>query len=110
MAKVNWLKLGDNNNSYFHALVKERNKQEGLYTLIYIDGRMLNKHENIKKDIIEFYRKLVETKAEIIRGVDIQTIRKMKTLNREQALHLIRPVEEKEIWKALCSVGSNKAP
>lgn len=25
-AKVNWLRLGDNNNSYFHASIMEKNK------------------------------------------------------------------------------------
>lgn len=48
-AIVTWLKLGDNNNSYFHAFVKEKNKQKGMYTMTSLNGELLTNHESIEK-------------------------------------------------------------
>ncbi|KAL5124246.1 putative ribonuclease H protein [Glycine soja] len=58
-SKVNWLKLGDSNNAYFHATVKEKNKNKGIYTLTDLDGNLLCTQESIEKEIVSFYKKLV---------------------------------------------------
>ncbi|KAI5385354.1 hypothetical protein KIW84_072087 [Lathyrus oleraceus] len=79
-AIVTWLKLGDNNNSYFHAFVKEKNKQKGMYTMTSLNG------------------------------IEVTTVRNGKTLSRDLAQQLIGPVEGEEIWNALTSIGNNKAP
>ncbi|KAI5404382.1 hypothetical protein KIW84_051516 [Lathyrus oleraceus] len=42
-SKVTWLKLGDGNNAYFHAIVKEKNKQVGLHSLEDKHGNVLRK-------------------------------------------------------------------
>ncbi|XP_050915875.1 uncharacterized protein LOC127130968 [Lathyrus oleraceus] len=109
-AKVNWLQLGDGNNAFYHAYVRDRNKQKGMYSLESVNGGSLSKPEDIEEEVLQFYDKLVGTKSLNLRCIDITTVRNGKTLDRESACQLIRPVEEGEVWSALKSIGQNKAP
>ncbi|KAL5137396.1 Transposon TX1 uncharacterized protein [Glycine soja] len=109
-SKVNWLKLGDNNNAYFHATVKEKNKNKGIYTLTDLDGNLLCTQESIEKEIVSFYKKLVGTKETDLKEIDIPVLRVGKTLSRDLAQQLIRPIDLKEIWNALVNIGETKAP
>ncbi|KAI5382052.1 hypothetical protein KIW84_UN0213 [Lathyrus oleraceus] len=70
----------------------------------------LSKPEDIEEEVLQFYAKLVGTKSLNLRCIDITTVRNGKTLDRESACQLIRPVEEGEVWNALKSIGQNKAP
>lgn len=47
--KITWLKLGDNNNPYFHASLKEKNKHNGLYTLTSISSDLLSTQDDIER-------------------------------------------------------------
>lgn len=40
------------------------------------------------QEIIELCKKLIGTKVETIKGIDITVVRKVKSLTREQGLHL----------------------
>lgn len=46
---MTWLKLGDGNNAYFHAIVKEKNKQVGLHSLEDKHGNVLDEFKEIEK-------------------------------------------------------------
>ncbi|XP_058734312.1 uncharacterized protein LOC131606042 [Vicia villosa] len=96
-SKVTWLKLGDNNNSYFHAAVKEKNKQKGISTLHALDGRILTTQDQIEDEILDFYKQLVGTNTENLKSIDLNAIRRGKILSRDQAQKLITPIEDKEI-------------
>ncbi|KAI5382050.1 hypothetical protein KIW84_UN0211 [Lathyrus oleraceus] len=41
-AKVNWLQLGDGNNAFYHAYVRDRNKQKGMYAMESVNGCSLS--------------------------------------------------------------------
>ncbi|CAI8595559.1 unnamed protein product [Vicia faba] len=75
-AKLDWLNLGDGNNSYFHASIKERNKHIGLHTLFSLQGELLSNHEAIEQEILEFYKELVGTTTNKLIGIDSHCIRK----------------------------------
>ncbi|XP_058726489.1 uncharacterized protein LOC131597842 [Vicia villosa] len=77
-SKVTWLQLGDSNNAYFHALVKEKNRQKDIYSLIALDGRILSTHDQIEDEILDFYTTLVGNKATELKGIDITAIRRGK--------------------------------
>lgn len=51
-SKVSWLKLNDDNNAYFHAIMKEKNKQTGLQRLEDKHGKVLGEFMDIEKEII----------------------------------------------------------
>ena len=48
-SKVNWLKLGDMNNKYFHATVRDKNKQEGIYKMVDHNGKVITGDKNIEQ-------------------------------------------------------------
>ncbi|CAI8617402.1 unnamed protein product [Vicia faba] len=81
-AKVDWLRLVDNNNAYFHPSIKEKNKQKGIYNMQALDGRLLSSQEDIEQEIVEFYSKLVGVKIKSINSIDIMAVRSRKTINR----------------------------
>lgn len=58
-SKINWLKLGDGNNAYFHAIVKGKNKQSGLYKLSDHNGKVFTDFKDVEKDILKSYGELV---------------------------------------------------
>lgn len=95
---------------FFYAVIRSKNKHKGLYTLTAMDGTRLTRYEQIEKEIHEFYTKLVGSRAQRINGIDINAVRRGKSLPREKALELISPVSEKEVWDAIQGIGNNKAP
>ncbi|XP_058752813.1 uncharacterized protein LOC131626004 [Vicia villosa] len=92
------------------AKSQEKTKQKGILTLMALDGRVFNTPEQIEDEILQFYTNLIGTSAGSLRGIDITAIRRGKILPREFAQSLIQPIEDKEIWEALMSIGNHKAP
>ncbi|XP_058741373.1 uncharacterized protein LOC131613745 [Vicia villosa] len=109
-AKIDWLKLGDINNSFFHASIKEKNKHKGIHSMTTMDGIKFNTPEDIENEILMFYNKLVGTRLSRLEVIDLPAIRNGKIFSRESAQTLIKHVEEKEVWDALVSIGNSKAP
>ncbi|KAH1203129.1 hypothetical protein GmHk_17G049445 [Glycine max] len=54
-AKIDWLKLGDGNNSFFYATVKSRANAKGMNMLRKIDGTICATQEDIENLVLEFY-------------------------------------------------------
>jgi hypothetical protein len=46
-AKIEWLRLGDGNNKYFHASIKAKQKQCELRAIYRADGTLLTSHEDV---------------------------------------------------------------
>lgn len=96
-AKINWLQLKDCNNFFFHASVKEKSKHKGLYTLIDLGGNNLTNHEALEDEVLNFYPKLVGTRAEELDSINLFSIRNGSMMSRESAQRLIRPIKENEV-------------
>ncbi|KAH1222734.1 putative ribonuclease H protein [Glycine max] len=95
-SKETWLKLGDGNNSFFHASVKEKNKHKGLYTLTSLTGGLLSTQEEIEHEILDFYSALVGTKTAELRSIDLPAIRNGNTL------YLGVPLASKKLTVSQC--------
>ncbi|CAK8569079.1 unnamed protein product [Lathyrus sativus] len=108
-AKITWLKLRDNNNSFFHALVKEMNKHKRLYTLTSLNGNVISTQKTIEEEIIEFY-KLVGTTTTGLKVIDILIIRRGNSLSWDSSQKLNRPVDDKKNWNELVAIGNTKSP
>ncbi|XP_058759242.1 uncharacterized protein LOC131632512 [Vicia villosa] len=109
-AKIDWIQLGDGNNKYFYANLKEKNKQTTLNRLESNTGNKLTDFKEIEDEIIQFYENLVGTNTTNMIHVDIEAIRRGPVLSSEKANKLIVPVTENEIWQALKGIGDCKAP
>ncbi|XP_058723365.1 uncharacterized protein LOC131595109 [Vicia villosa] len=108
-SKIDWLKLGDGNNQYFYANLKEKNRQASLHKLEDKNGRSLTEFTDMENEILNFYGELIGTASPSLPHVDIEALRRGRQLPMEKHNCLINLVSETEIWQALQSIGDNKA-
>lgn len=102
------MKLGDGNNAYFHAIVKEKNKQLGF--LEDKHGNFLGDFKEIEKEILQFYQDLIGTKTQSMLHVDIEVLGKGNQLQELRKDQLFQQVTKHDIWSALNNIGEAKAP
>ncbi|KAF1880054.1 hypothetical protein Lal_00022183 [Lupinus albus] len=62
-SKIEWLKLGDGNTSYFYASLKSKQKAKSLHMLYKEDGVIVDKQDEIEKIVLDFYGGLMGTKG-----------------------------------------------
>ncbi|CAJ2644791.1 unnamed protein product [Trifolium pratense] len=109
-SKITWLKLGHGNNAYFHANIKGKNKQTGIYKLEDHNGRVLTDFKDIEKEVLRFYEDLVGTPSQRLLHVDVAAIRNGTQLQEIHQSSLTQPMTDQEIWNALKNIGDTKAP
>ena len=74
------------------------------------NGRLITDVEEIKEDILDFYRMLLGSRTAALQGVDLNVIRGGKRLSVQAKECLMRGVTHVEIEEALAGIGSDKAP
>lgn len=109
-AKINWIRQGDGNNSYFHATIKGRYKHNAIRSLIKEDGSCITSHEDIEEEVLKFYSALLGSSESNLAGLNIPAIRNGNTLNQFQRDMLIGPVSNAEIDTAIKGMDVNKTP
>lgn len=106
-AKVTWVQLGDGNNSYFHAIVKGRNKQNKIHRIV--DGDTMTDFKEIEKEMLRYYGDLVGKATRELLHVDIEALRNEPQLNEKYHHDLTDPIAETKVWQALKSIGDVSA-
>ncbi|MCH85203.1 transposon TX1 putative 149 kDa protein, partial [Trifolium medium] len=109
-SKLEWLKLGDGNNRYFHASIKTRSTSKSINVLLKEDGTQITAQEDIEEEVMSFYNKLIGTSDTDLNGIDITVMREGPQLSNEQRQKLIAPITDKEIECAMQSIGDLKSP
>lgn len=61
-SRVNWLALGDQNTKFFHHKVCSNRLRNKILSLTTADGVRLDKSDEIKEEILRFYKGLLGTK------------------------------------------------
>ncbi|GJV12664.1 hypothetical protein Tco_1354205 [Tanacetum coccineum] len=106
-AKIQWLKEGDSNSSYFHKVVKSRVSRNRIDVVTSSDGTVFENdlvHDAFVKHYELFLGQVGETS-------EFCTDNLFKTcLNDQEALEMVRDVTDKEIKDALFSIGDDKSP
>ncbi|PKI70157.1 hypothetical protein CRG98_009445 [Punica granatum] len=109
---VEWLRVEDQNTSFFHKAVRGRMTQSTIRVLYPNSGAKLEGVQEIKAEAVKFFEGLLGTKDECIGGVlasKLSSILKRKVpLSKYQLL--LSPIEDEEIKKALFSMGNDKSP
>lgn len=80
-AKIDWIRLGDGNNRYFHASIKGRHKQNNIGSLLKEDGSYISSQEDIETEVLDFYGGLLDSSENILEGLNIPAIREGNSLN-----------------------------
>ncbi|XP_058759182.1 uncharacterized protein LOC131632454 [Vicia villosa] len=109
-SKVNWIKLGDSNNAYFHATLKSKFSNAYIGLLKDNDGNGITDQKMILKEVTEFYRALVGKPASGLNKIDLEIMREGKQLQRDQCASLTALVTEGEIHKVLKKMSDLTAP
>ncbi|XP_019429404.1 PREDICTED: uncharacterized protein LOC109337009 [Lupinus angustifolius] len=109
-SKINWLQLGDGNNAFFHATVKDKSKNKSIYTLTKSDGTSVSTQEGIMQEVLSFYTNLVGTTTTHRKSVNLIALRRSPCFSRDMAFNLIQRVTKEEVWIALQGIGESKAP
>lgn len=97
-AKVEWIKLGDSNSAYFHAILKSKHKQTNISMLKDANGNRLITHEKIEEEVLNFYKKLIGEAYPMKQKIDIVVLREGKQVSSNQSRMLIAQVTEEEIY------------
>ena len=107
-SRLLWLKLGDRNTGYFHAITKSRKRANGFSVIEKEDGQTVHKEEEIVSVIGDYFQALFTS----LPGDREETVRR--------ALHPIVSVAENqvliaipsaaEIREAAFSIHADKAP
>ncbi|XP_058765506.1 uncharacterized protein LOC131638998 [Vicia villosa] len=109
-AKINWIRLGDGNNRFFHATLKGKNKQTRIQSLQTGSDDIVTDQQSIKEEVIQFYKNLVGTPASDLTGIDIEAMRRGPQLNRDQMEQLTVLVTDEEIYQCLMTMKDQTAP
>ncbi|XP_049406058.1 uncharacterized protein LOC125869643 [Solanum stenotomum] len=109
-ARVNWISLGDANTKYFSAVMKEKQQRKHILNLTSQDGANLKEAEDIKLEIVKFYKGLMGTAAQSLPAVNVIIMQQGPFLSHEQQYELNKDITDAEILEGLNQIGSDKSP
>lgn len=108
--KIDQLKLGDGNNTYFHASLRSKQKHNIMKNMHIGDVTLVITHEDLEKQVLEFYSNLMEKAKNNVQGINITAMRNVTQLNNMQRKLLVKRVDEMEILAPLKGIGELKVP
>ena len=103
-----WLKLGDRNTDYFHAITKSRKRANGFSVIEREDGHMVHKEEEIVSVIGDYFQKLFSSQP----GDREETVKQaLHPIVSDEENHALTSIPtEREIRDAAFSIHAGKAP
>jgi hypothetical protein len=61
-ARIQWLRLGDQNTSFFHKSVNGRHNRSRLLSVTREDGEVVEGHEAVKSEVIAYFQSVLGVK------------------------------------------------
>ncbi|GJS29411.1 hypothetical protein Tco_0490031 [Tanacetum coccineum] len=105
-AKIEWLKLGDENTAYFHQVVKGQAFRNIIDCITNSNGLSID-GEQVPMAFVDHYTEFLGQQG-ITTTFDTENLF-CNTLSEDIANHMVREVTDQEIHKAMFSIGDNKA-
>ncbi|GJZ49122.1 RNA-directed DNA polymerase, eukaryota, reverse transcriptase zinc-binding domain protein [Tanacetum coccineum] len=106
-AKVEWLKVGDSNSTYFHKSVKGRISRNRIDIITDVGGNLIT-GDGVPSAFVSHYEAFLGQSG-ITTPFDSDDLI-MTKLDSDQALEMIKNVTAKEVKDALFSMGNDKSP
>ncbi|GJY28473.1 RNA-directed DNA polymerase, eukaryota, reverse transcriptase zinc-binding domain protein, partial [Tanacetum coccineum] len=105
--KIEWLRDGDFNSSYFHSVVKGRTSRNRIEMVLDDSG---NAHygDNVTNMFVSHFEKNLGTQ-DVVYEVEDAVSLFTKRLDADKAMELIKDVTNEEIKEAIFSIDDNKA-
>ncbi|KAL9689657.1 hypothetical protein QQ045_010046 [Rhodiola kirilowii] len=107
--KAHWIKEGDANTKFFHSLLKTRRTQNNIIQVTQADGTVPTDSLIIKQEFTNYFKGLLG-QARVCNRIEGGVIAQGPTVNSIHCRSLVREATDNEIWAALNSIGSDKAP
>ncbi|WMV45507.1 hypothetical protein MTR67_038892 [Solanum verrucosum] len=108
-SRVQWLKLGDGNTTYFHARLRNRLAQNRIASLTNASGNIVTSTNDVEADILGFYKKLVGTCATQLPAVNCQAMKDGPRLDRGHKGELTSVKQVDEIFKVFSAASELEA-
>lgn len=107
-SRLLWLKLGDRNTGFFHAITKSKKRANSFSVIEREDGQMVHKEEEIVQVIDEYFQKLFSTQP----GEREETVRYAlrPIVTEAENIDLTAIPSAGEIREAAVSINADKAP
>lgn len=86
-SKLEWLRLGDGNNSYFHASIKTKHNAKNMRHMHKNDGTLVTSQSDIKAEVLNYYEGLMGTNDNIVQRIHVMAMRERPQLSMEQREH-----------------------
>ncbi|XP_077249376.1 uncharacterized protein LOC143888872 [Tasmannia lanceolata] len=105
-SRVKWLKEGDKNIAFFHAMASVRRRGNRIEAL-HVNDEVIDNKEGIIKEIIDYFQSLYTSEGVmrmVPEGVPFMSLSELD----QQSLE--RPFIEEEIERRVFSLGRDKAP
>ncbi|XP_019237994.1 PREDICTED: uncharacterized protein LOC109218120 [Nicotiana attenuata] len=109
-SRTKWLKLGDSNSAYFYTCMKNKTSMNNIKALVNQDGKLLQNDQEVKEEVVGFYKKLLGNAAEQMPMINPTIMINGTILTRDKQLKLIEPITTDEICNAMKNIDDNKAP
>lgn len=109
-AKAEWLRGIDANTAFFHASIKERAAKSRITSICNAKGERLHQEKDIAREFVQSFRLLFGVESEGLQDIDQAVLNRGPKLTEMQQQALCRPVTEEEVYDAVFSIDSRKAP
>lgn len=109
-SRVQWLKGGDRNSSYFFKAINGRRNRNKIISITGEDGSLIENEEGIKEAAIHYFKDIMGgTHSSIASDFNIPSLFN-NHISQDQATAMTRDVTHDEIRDVCFSLHSNKAP
>ncbi|XP_062081100.1 uncharacterized protein LOC133785901 [Humulus lupulus] len=109
-SKINWIRKGDVNSSFFHAFLKKRKAENSIVSYINEHGLLIDDFKEVVGHFVEHFKNHLGSSS-LATGIVYQSCLALGSkLSVKQQLYLLKPFSAKEIRAALFSIPSTKLP
>ncbi|XP_062093515.1 uncharacterized protein LOC133799518 [Humulus lupulus] len=109
-SKINWIRKGDVNSSFFHAFLKKRKVDNSIVSYINEHDMLIDDIKEVVDHFVEHFKNHLGSLSTAAGTVNLNCIASGTKLSVEQQLYLLKPFSVKEIRAAMFSIPSTKSP
>ncbi|GKV50648.1 hypothetical protein SLEP1_g57349 [Rubroshorea leprosula] len=111
-SRIQWLKEGDGNTTYFHKVVKARTCKNTIKELYTLDNKKLTSPSDMQEEAVGFYKGLLGTADRNCSQIETDCLKSLLQyqLPNDMKSSLTQPITAKEIKDVVFNSPTNKAP
>ncbi|XP_062094166.1 uncharacterized protein LOC133800227 [Humulus lupulus] len=108
-SKVDWLRFGDDNTTYFHACLKQRRASNCITSVVTEFGQSIENFDDVVDHFVTHFQKIMGSKSMASRSNQKSCFDLGHKLTLDQQVSLVKPFSTKEVKEALFSINSIKS-